>query len=95
MNLLIALLLSTFLAGIVQGISGFAFAIIFLAVMQYFIPYTELLAVSSLLAAAMLAVNAFVFRKHILWKQIPVPLLINFVVTIAAIRLLKGTMDFP
>ena len=89
------LMASTLIAGIVQGISGFAFAIVFLAIMQYFITYTQLLALSSLLCIVMLAVNAFVFRKHILWKQIPVPLVINFVVTIAAIQLLKDTMAFP
>ena len=92
---LIMLLLSTLLAGIVQGISGFAFAIIFLAIMQYFMPYTDLLALSSILCVIMLAVNAFVYRHHIVWKWLPVPLLINFVFTIGSIRLLDHTMDFP
>lgn len=95
MNLLIALLLSTFLAGIVQGISGFAFAIIFLAVMQYFIPYGELLALSALLAIVMLTVNVIVYRQYIQWRQLPIPLLINFVVTIGAIQFLKGALEFP
>ena len=89
------LLLSTFLAGIVQGISGFAFAIIFLAIMQYFLPYTELLALSSILCVIMLAVNAFVYRHHIIWKWIPVPLIINFIFTISSIFLLEYTMNFP
>lgn len=95
LELLPVLMASTLVAGIVQGISGFAFAIVFLAIMQFFIPYTELLALSSSLCITMLAVNAFVYRKHIAWKRIPVPLVINFVFTIGAIRLLKGTMSFP
>lgn len=95
MELLIALGCSTLIAGIVQGISGFAFAMIFLAIMQYFIPYGELLALSSLLASAMLAVNSFVYRRHIQWRQLPVPLVVNFVVTVLAIQFLKGTMSFP
>lgn len=95
LELLPVLMASTLIAGIVQGISGFAFAIVFLAIMQYFIPYTELLALSSSLCIIILGVNAFAFRKHIQWKLLPLPLLINFVVTVAAIQLLKDTMDFP
>lgn len=95
LDLLPMLLISTFLGGLVQGISGFAFAIIFLAVMQYFMPYTELLALSSVLAILMLTVNVFLYRHHIVWKWIPIPLFINFIFTIGAIGLLEQTMDFP
>lgn len=89
------LLFSTLLAGIIQGISGFAFAMVLLAIMQYFIPYTELLSLASMLGIVMLAVNVWINRKNIVWQWIPIPLFINFVFTIAAICLLNASMGFP
>lgn len=95
LSLLPILLFSTFIAGIVQGVSGFAFAIVFLAVMQYYLPYTEMLSLSSVFCILMTAVNAFVHRKDIIWRWIPMPLVINLVFTIGAIRLLNASMTFP
>lgn len=89
------LIFSTFLAAVVQGITGFAFAMIFLAFMQYFLPYTELLAISTVLAIFMLSMNVYVYRHHIVWKWLPLPLVINCVFTVGAIQLLKQTMTFP
>lgn len=89
------LLCATFIAAFVQGITGFAFTMIFLACMQSFLPYTELLAIATVLAIFMLSMNVYVYRHHIVWKWLPLPLLINCVVTVAAIRLLRQTMDFP
>ncbi|MBQ5652282.1 MAG: sulfite exporter TauE/SafE family protein, partial [Peptococcaceae bacterium] len=89
------LLCATFAAAFVQGITGFAFTMIFLACMQSFLPYTELLAIATVLAIFMLSMNVYVYRHHIVWKWLPLPLLINCVVTVAAIRLLRQTMDFP
>ena len=95
-DLLIPMLLfSTFVGAFVQGVTGFAFAMIFLAFMQYFLPYTDLLAISAVLAVFMLTINVYVYRHHIVWKWLPLPLLINCVFTVAAIRLLQQTMDFP
>lgn len=89
------LLLSTFFAAIIQGVTGFAFAMIFLACMQYFLPYTELLSISAVLALFMLTMNVYIYRHHIVWKWLPLPILINFVFTIASIKLLQETMHFP
>ncbi len=89
------LIFSTFLGALVQGITGFAFAIILLAFMQSFLPYTELLTIASLLALFMLTINVYTYRKHITWKWLPLPLLINFTFTIASIQLLRYTADFP
>lgn len=93
-DLLPILLLAALLGGIVQGVSGFAFSIVFMATMQYFMPYTALLSLTSILAVAMLAVNAFVYRKDIVWRWIPLPLLINFLFTMGALRFLNYTMGF-
>lgn len=89
------LIATTFLAAVVQGITGFAFAMIFLAVMQYFLPYTDLLAISAVLGIFLLTINVYVYRHHIVWKWLPLPLVINCVFTVGAIQLLKQTMDFP
>lgn len=95
LELVPVLLLATFLGGLVQGISGFAFGIVFIAIMQNFMPYTELLALSALLCIVMLAVNAFLYRKHIVWRWLPLPLAINFVFVMGALRFLKYTASFP
>ncbi len=89
------LIFSTFLGAFVQGITGFAFAMIFLAFSQSFLPYTELLTIASALALFMLTMNVYVYRHHIMWKWLPLPLLINFIFTMGAIQLLKQTMNFP
>ena len=94
-ELLPALLFSTFLGAVVQGVTGFAFAIIFLAIMQYVLPYTQLLSLSALLALVMLSINVWIYRHHIVWKWIPLPLLINFMFTLGAIRLLHAATAFP
>lgn len=94
-ELLPMLMVSTLVAGIVQGISGFAFAIIFLAMMQPFLPYTDLLSLSSILCVIMLAANAYRYRKYIVWKWIPIPVIINFIFTMGAIYVLNGALDFP
>ena len=94
-ELLPVLLLAALLGGIVQGVSGFAFSIIFMAMMQSFMPYTDLLSLASILCVGMLAVNAFLYRKDIVWRWIPLPLLINFIFTMGALRFLNDTMGFP
>lgn len=94
-ELLPVLLLAAVLGGIVQGVSGFAFSIIFMAMMQSFMPYTDLLSLASILCVGMLAVNAFLYRKDIVWRWIPLPLLINFIFTMGALRFLNDTMGFP
>ena len=95
-DILIPLMMcSTFLAATVQGITGFAFTMIFLSFMQYFIPYTELLAVATVLAIFMLTLNVYVYRHHIVWKWMPIPLLINCLFTVGAIQFLRQTMNFP
>ena len=78
-ELLPILLLAAVLGGIVQGVSGFAFSIVFMAIMQSVMPYTDLLSLASVLCVGMLAVNAFRYRKDIVWRWIPLPLLINFI----------------
>ena len=95
LELLPMLLVSTLIAGIVQGISGFAFAIIFLAMMQPFLPYMELLSLSSILCVIMLVINAYRYRKYIVWKWIPLPVVINFTFTMGAIYVLNGALNFP
>lgn len=89
------LLATTFVAGIVQGISGFAFAIIFLAVMQSYLPYTELLSVSAILCVIMLSANVLTHRHHIIWRWLPVPIITTFVFTIGSVYFLNLTADFP
>lgn len=94
-ELVFVLLGTTLIAGIVQGISGFAYAMVVLAVMQYFMPYTDLLALVSVLAIIMLAVNSYYYRTHIVWRWLPIPLAINFVCTLGAIHFLNLTVNFP
>lgn len=94
-QILIVLLLVTFLAGIIQGISGFAYGIVLLAVMQCFMPYTQLLGMVSLLGFIVLGTNAIVYRKYIVWKQIVIPIIVNFAFTMASIRFLNLTANFP
>ena len=89
------LLGAAFFAAFIQGITGFAFTMIFLAFMQAFLPYTELLAIATVLAIFMLSMNVYVYRHHIVWKWLTLPLVINCLVTVGAIRLLRQTMDFP
>jgi len=95
LKILPGMLITALLGGLVHGISGFGFNMVFMAVMQYFMPYTALLSLTSILALALVAVNAFVYRKNIVWRWLPLPLLINFVFTLGALRFLNYTMGFP
>ncbi len=94
-ELLPILLLAAVLGGIVQGVSGFAFSIVFMAIMQSVMPYTDLLSLASVLCVGMLAVNVFRYRKDIVWRWIPLPLLINFIFNMGALRFLQYTAAFP
>ncbi len=91
----LVLYFTAFIGGIVQGISGFAFGIVILCVLPYFFTYVESLVILSFVSLFMLAVNSFVYRKHVVWKQLPASLTAFVVGTFFSVKLLKYTAGNP
>ena len=82
MTLSIGLILcvSAFVGALVQGASGFGFAIILMMIMPYFISYTDALAIASFTAIFMVSFNVYLHHKHIVWEYLTAPVVV-FVTT--------------
>lgn len=95
LHILMILFLAVLLASFLHGISGFAFGIVALMIFPYFFSYTEAIALTSLMMIFVLLYNAWLYRKYIAWKLIPVPILAYMGMDFLAILLLKYAGDNP
>ena len=86
---------SAFTGALIQGASGFGFAIILMMIMPYFIPYTDALAVASFTCIFMVSFNVYLHRKHIVWKYLAVSSVVFVATNFLAIRLLKSVGNDP
>ena len=68
MEFYMILALTAFAAAFIQGVSGFAFAVILLGVLPHFIDYIQAVGLVSLLAVIVVSVNAWTYRANVLWK---------------------------
>lgn len=86
----ILLLLTSFVSAFIQSTTGFGYAIMFMAITPYFLPYN----VASVLSLATSPVGnvANVFRriKNVNWKQVIIPMLFATASTYIAIELTKS-----
>lgn len=87
------LFLVVFAGAVAQGVSGFAFSMIVLAVLPHFLSYTDALALTSFLTIFLLMCNAWHYRHFIVWKWLPVPIASYFVFTLLSVRLLSHTAE--
>lgn len=94
-GMLLILFTVTTVAAIVQGITGFAFGIVMLMVLPFFFTYTESIALVAFMTLFSLLYNAYLYRKFINWKQIPLALFVYIVVDLFAVQLLKYAGDNP
>lgn len=95
LNVCLILCVATFVAAVIQGVSGFAFALILLMVLPYIFPYAEALALIAFIGAVMIGYNVYLYRKYIDWKILPIPVLSYFVCDLLAVRLLKNIGTNP
>lgn len=75
MEQILLLTMITFIASVVQGVSGFAFGIILVGISQYILNYTTTLAFNSLLSTCMLLYTTYYYRKNINFSTVKYPIL--------------------
>ena len=90
-NFYVITCVTALIGAIIQGMSGFAFSIIMLMVMPYFLPYTEALALVAITSTIMVIGNLYQYRKHIVWKRLFIPILVFGGMDILSVGLLKHT----
>lgn len=95
LEILLIVMLAVLVGAVVHGISGFAFGIVVLMVLPHFFGYADALALASFTTACVLAYNAFLYRKHIVWRQLPLALVVFICTDFLAVRLLKYVGDNP
>lgn len=95
LNILPIIFATVLVAAVVHGISGFAFGIIMLMVLPYFFSYSQALAMVSFMTVFVLGYNAFLYRQHINWKQVPLAVGAFVVIDFFAVWLLKYVGDAP
>lgn len=87
--------LVTFLASVVQGISGFAFGLLVLMVFPDLFGYTNALALTNLMAVFLLAYNSYLYRKDCNWQWIPLGAAASAVGDIIGLAILRAVGDSP
>lgn len=95
MQIVLIVMAAVFVGAVIHGISGFAFGIIVLMVLPHFFGYSQALALVSFTTACVLAYNAYLYRKHIVWHEIPLALGVFICTDFLAVRLLKYVGDDP
>lgn len=80
-------------AAVVQGISGFAFNIVVMSVIPYLFLYTDCQAIATMLSTVVLVIMGYLYRRHIVWKWILVPLISYFIMLNGSIRVMKYTAE--
>ncbi len=91
----IILFIVTFIGGLVQGISGFAFGMVVLLVLPYFFSYADSLVLLLFMSTYTTGINAFLYRKKVNWGVLPQGLIAFTVGNLGAIKILKQTADSP
>ena len=86
---------TAFVAAIIHGISGFAFGLVLLMVLPHFFPYAEALGLTSFTMFFVVLYNAYLYREHINWKQLPLVVGIFLVVDLFAVSLLGYVGENP
>lgn len=92
---LLVLLAATLAGATIHGITGFAFNMIFLSCVRYFLPYTDALALMSLLSLFVLITGVIIYRHHIVWRWLPIPLLSIVICTSLSVWVLQYISWFP
>jgi len=72
MTTYIILALAAFFAAFIHALSGFAFGMIFLGIILHVLPYTQVVALCSILGWILTAYATWTFRKSIVWKILPI-----------------------
>lgn len=67
----ILLATATFIASLIQGVSGFAFGMILVSILPHFMMYTQAIALSSLLGVILTGINAWTYHEYTVWKLLP------------------------
>jgi len=89
----LVLAVSVFIAALIQGISGFAFAMILLGILPHVLGYTQALALTSILAVFLMAANAWNYRKHVVWNLLPAAIFSYIIGTRIGIQILAYISD--
>lgn len=84
-----------FIGAIIQGISGFAFSMVVLAVFPYIFGYTKALIMASMLATLLVIYNAYLYRKTIEWQWLPLWMIFCISTDFVSVLLLKHIGDQP
>ena len=93
MEFYVILALTAFAAAFIQGVSGFAFAVILLGVLPHFIDYIQAVGLVSLLAVIVVGVNAWTYRAHVQWKLLPAVTVSYIIATKIGVQILVMTPD--
>ncbi len=94
-SIVVILFAAVFVGAIIHGISGFAFGIIVLMVLPHFFTYSDSLALISFTTVCVLGYNAYLYRRHINWQEIPLALAVFVIADFFAVRLLKYVGENP
>lgn len=90
MELHILVFLAIFVAAFVQGITGFAFAMVVVSLLSLFIDdYLIVLSMVCILGLAVTGVESYRLRKEVRWSILPVPAVAFVVCDLIGLRLVK------
>ncbi len=89
----VVLALTAFAAAFIQGVSGFAFAVILLGILPHFIDYIQAVGLVSLLAVVVVGVNAWTYRAFVVWRLLPAVTVSYIIGTKIGVQILVLTPD--